>query len=77
MEENIISKLAAKASLTTRLNVANQIKFIDLLTELGYREDKMWSKEEDELLNKLCNSANKYTLEILNTIKEWEDDGKP
>lgn len=77
MEENIISKMAARTTLIARLNVLNQMKFIDLLTELGYRENKMWSPDEDEVLSKLCTSANKHTLSILDEIQEWEYNGKP
>ena len=57
--------------LDTRLNIINQIAFINLVTELGYREDKYWTPEEDEILNKLCKLANKHTLDILREIEEF------
>lgn len=59
--------------LKTRLKVMNEMCFIDLLTELGFREDKMWTDEEDELLSKLCKLAMKHTEDIL---KEIEQDKK-
>jgi hypothetical protein len=62
--------------LDTRLNIINQIAFINLITELGYREDKYWTPEEDEILNKLCKLANKHTLDILREIEEYNNNKK-
>lgn len=63
--------------LDTRIRVSSQMAFINLITELGYREDKMWTPDEDELLNKLMNLAEKHTQDILNEIKECKDEGSP
>jgi hypothetical protein len=68
METNI-RKLLEDIPLKTRLKVLNEMAFIDLISELGYREDKMWSDEEDELLSKLCKCALKHTENILEEIK--------
>lgn len=62
--------------LDTRIRVSTQMAFINLITELGYRENKYWTPDEDELLNKLMNLAEKHTQDILNEIKEWEDVSK-
>ena len=51
--------------------------FITLLSEVGFRENKVWSDEEDELLTKLCDLALKHTKHQLEQIKEWEKDGRP
>lgn len=59
--------------LDIRIKVSNQMAFINLITELGYREDKIWSPDEDELLNKLMNLADKHTQDILNEIKEYNE----
>ena len=69
METNI-RKLLEDIPLKTRLKVLNEMAFIDLITELGYREEKMWSDEEDELLSKLCKLALKHTENILEEIEE-------
>lgn len=44
--------------------------FISLLTELGYREDKMWGDDEDETLSKLFKLAQEHTQSILKLINE-------
>lgn len=77
MKRDIINEIRKKCPLRNRLRVLNEIAFISLLTELGFREDKMWSDDEDEMLQKLCDFAEKHTLDQLNEIKEWEVDGKP
>ncbi len=51
--------------------------FINLIVELGYREDKMWTDDENELLSKLCGLAQEHTDSILKDIEEWDQDGKP
>jgi len=72
-EENLTENWLLKhpTPLDVRLNVINQIAFINLITELGYREDKYWTPEEDEILNKLCRLANKHTTDILRELEEY------
>jgi hypothetical protein len=57
-------------SLETRIKVSTQIAFINLIHELGYRKEGYWKPEEDELLNKLINLADKHTKDILEEIKK-------
>lgn len=59
--------------LDIRIRVSSQMAFINLITELGYREDKIWTPDEDELLNKLMNLAEKHTQDILQEIKEYNE----
>jgi hypothetical protein len=59
--------------LDIRLNIINQIAFINLITELGYRKDGYWTPDEDEILDKLCNLANKHTQYILEEIEEFNN----
>ena len=66
-----------KTPLESRLKVSNQMAFIDLIVALGYRENKMWTDEEDELLQKLCDLAKKHTDAQLKQIIQWEKDGRP
>jgi hypothetical protein len=71
-EGNMISNWLKEnpTPLDIRLNVINQIAFINLITELGYRKSGYWTPEEDEILNKLCRLANKHTQDILQEIEE-------
>ena len=73
----VFKKILKETPLKTRLKVANKMAFINLIVELGYREDKMWTDDENELLDKLCGLAKEHTDIILKDIKEWENDGKP
>lgn len=75
--KNLISKIAKNVSLKSRIRVSNEMAFINLIIELGYREDKMWTDDENELLGKLCGLAQEHTDSILKDIEEWEKDGKP
>lgn len=63
--------------LKIRLETLSDFSFMDLIHELGYRESKVWSPEEDEVRKKIWESAKKMTQDILETIKEWEEDGRP
>ena len=72
-----IAKILKETPLKTRLEVSNQMAFISLLTELGFREDKYWTDDEDELLKKLCQSAKKHTKHQLQQIEKWKQDGEP
>ncbi len=63
--------------LEIRLKVANEMAFISLLSTLGFRENKMWTDDEDELLSKLIEAAKKHTNDQLKCIKKWKEDGEP
>jgi len=71
------TKILKETPLNIRLNVINEFAFIDLITELGYREEKAWTDEENETLSRLMNLAKKLTLRTLQEIQQWEQDGKP
>lgn len=71
------TKQLKEVPLDVRLDVINDMYFIDLIHELGYRESKEWTDEENETLHKINKAARKHTLRILQTIQEWEKDGKP
>ena len=57
----VIDKLIKETPLEVRLKVDNEMAFITLLSELGLRDDKMWTKDEDEMLSKLIDFAKKHT----------------
>ena len=67
-----LTDILADIPLRTRLIVSNQIAFINLITELGYREDKPWGDDENEMLQKLCELAIKHADDILEEIDEAE-----
>jgi len=77
MKSDIISKILKETPLEIRLNVDNEFAFINLITELGFREDKMWEDCEDPMLRKLIMLANELTKRQIKTIERWEKDGKP
>ncbi len=77
MVSKIFEKRIKEIPLEIRLNVLNQMVFIDLLTEMGYREDVMWTEAEDEKLKILCESAEKATQEQIETFNKWLADGSP
>ena len=76
-EDNIISDYCKDIDLKTRIKVKSEITFINLIHELGYREDKMWTSEEEEILNKLLKLASEFTNDVIDEIGQWEKDGKP
>lgn len=72
-----IDKLLKETPLSTRLNVLNETTFITLITKLGYRDEKMWSEDENDKLNIIREIARTLTTDTLTEIKEWVDDGSP
>lgn len=75
----LIESISKSIDLKSRLQVRTEMAFIELITLLGYREDKMWtdSKEDGEMLQKIYDFSVKITEDHLESIKEWEDDGRP
>lgn len=69
MRSAIVDRIMRRTPLETKLKVSNEMAFITLITELGYREDKMWTPEEDELMAKLCKLANEHTQNQLRSIE--------
>lgn len=72
-----LEKILKSIPLSTRLNIVNEMMFIDLLTELGYREDTMWTILEDETLDKLCKLAKQLTKLQIREMEQWKLDGCP
>ena len=77
MRSKILEKILKEIPLEVRLKTSNEMAFIELLAELGFIENKMWSDDEDIMLQKLCDFAKKHTEHQLARIKEWEEDGRP
>ena len=66
----IRQKISDSISLNTKIKVLNEFAFIDLLTELGYRKDKMWSEDEQPILDKLIGCANKHMEDIMELLSQ-------
>ena len=64
-ENNILDEILDNISIETEIEVLNEFAFINLIHDLGYREEKMWNRSDDHILNKLMLSASKHTEEIL------------
>lgn len=79
MRSKLVEKLLKETPLEIRLKVSNEMAFIMLITELGYRENKMWdenNEKDNEILNKLLRFAKKHTEDQMKTIEEWKKDFK-
>ena len=77
MRSKVIERILKKTPLRTRLKVSTEVAFINLITELGYRENKMWTDDEDETLNKLCDLAKDLVNDHIKKFEQWQKDGKP
>ena len=73
----ILDNILGKIPLKTRLKVLNEMMLMDFLVEFGFREDKQWTDEEEEMLTKLLNFTKRITKSQLSEIEDWELDGKP
>jgi len=63
-------RLRGQTSLKSKLKVSNEMTFIDLLGELGYRSG-FQTDEEVELFGKIAKIAKIHTERQLKTIAEW------
>lgn len=75
MRSKVVERLMANMPLETELRVSTEMSFINLLTELGFREDKMWTPDEDELLSKLMKLAHELTDDNMKHIEKWVNEG--
>ena len=79
MRSEIIKRIMRETPLETRLKVSNEMAFIMLITDLGFREDKMWdenNEKDNELLGKLMKFAKEHTANQMKTIERWKEDQK-
>jgi hypothetical protein len=59
--------------LEFRIQVSNEMAFIELLTVLGLRKDSSWVPEEGELLEKLLKFAREHTADQMGEIQSYID----
>lgn len=77
MKNELINNLLKSMDLESRLKIDNEFAFIELITLLGYREEKFWTEEENEILGKLMKFAEVIAKRQIKTVKRWEKDGRP
>ena len=77
MGSKAYKKMVKEIPLKTRIKVNTEMAFIDLITKLGYRENKMWTNDEDELLGRLCGLAEELSINLIKEFEQWHKDGKP
>ena len=65
-----MQKLKDSIPINIQIKVCIKFAFINLITELGYRENKTWSSDEDENLAKICKYAEDCTKSIEKYIKK-------
>jgi hypothetical protein len=59
-----------RTSLETKLQVSIEMASIDLITKLGYRENKAWTEDEDDTLSIICKHAKEEAARMLEIIRE-------
>lgn len=70
-------KLVKKVPLKIRLQVSIEMEFINLITKLGYREDKVWGDDEEHIRKKISSMATKLAKDHIEEIENWKKDGEP
>lgn len=73
MKNPKIEEILKNIPLEAKIKVSLEMAFINLISELGYREDKMWTEEEQPILNKLLDLANKSAKDIMNEIEKHKE----
>lgn len=67
------SDFTESISLETTLQVTIEAAFINLITELGYREDKEWTSDENPQMLKLIDLAEDLSRDIIEELKSQEN----
>lgn len=73
-DTSTFDKILKETPLDTRLYVSNSMMFMMLLTELGYREDRSWTDEEEPIFQKLHKLAREHTDHQMTQIAEYQKD---
>lgn len=77
MRSKAMTEMVKNIPLKTRIKVSTEMAFIDLITKLGYRPNKMWTDDEQHLLDKLCGLADELSTDLIKEFEQWQKDGKP
>jgi len=67
-----LDKVADEIPLETKIGIPVEMFMMNLLVELGYREDKAWTDSEEDILEmrKLREVSGKLTKTIMKTIED-------
>ena len=71
MKIEIVDKILENIPVETEIEVENQLAFINLIHKLGYRDEKMWDKTDDHILDKLLGLADAHTKTILSYERKF------
>lgn len=72
MKPELLKCISEETSLENNIKIVCEMAFITLLSDLGYREDKGWTDDEDELLSSLIDSAHNLASSIMQEIRDYE-----
>ncbi len=70
----MIDELLRSLPIATRLGILNEMMLINMLVELGYREDRPWAIDEKEELENIIRYAKRMTKDQINEFEQWEKD---
>ena len=70
MKSKIAEDILNNIPVETKIKILTEFAFINLIHELGFREEKYWSDDESEILNKILELAKKHSENIIKIINE-------
>ena len=74
----ILDKIRKRIPLRTRLTVLNHMMLQTFLIDNGFIPDGYWDDEKEAKYGKMLqDAAERMTDAEINTIREWEDHGRP
>jgi len=73
----MIDELLRSFPIKGRLDILNEMSIINMLVELGYREDRPWAIDEKEELENIIRYAKKMTKHQIEEFDQWEKDHRP
>ena len=68
LKNELIERLMNEVTVDIRIEILCQFAFINLITDMGYRENKYWTAEEDAKFKILMESAEKLSKDIMEEI---------
>ena len=77
--KNLIKETLIDIPLETRFRILLEVFYLNLITDLGFREEKMWNeydKDDMELLNKILDAARKNSKTFVEEVEEWMKDSQ-
>lgn len=77
MKSELFEKILRETSLEIRFKVLLELFYLNLITDLGFREEKMWNENNEEdmkLLNKILEAAKKDSDSLLEEVEQWQKD---